>query len=140
MQMNWDRASSHSLPGGMVQYIFERMKALTGCVTGGPARCCQNFLTKNFTVRDIQSNCHHLQKKLREWNGQLEVGTLLITGVAQRKDTHTQIASLASNCKHMGLFSVSHIVHSAALLCTAPLYFLDYAAVASSATQNKKAQ
>ena len=65
MQEDWDRKRSLATHGGLVQYIFQRIIELVGCVTGGSGRRCQTFITRDFPLQDVKHNCIEIRKSVK---------------------------------------------------------------------------
>jgi hypothetical protein len=135
MQSDWDHEKSKHQKGGLVEYIFDRMKEITGCVSGGPGRRCMNFLNRNFPVRDIRSNCltyRHLIATLLSRNQKT------LTVKQKKEEVHKTTKQLARQVKWAGVFSVIHVVQTLALLGIAPSHFLDFVLISTGTSQHKK--
>ena len=138
MQDDWDREESSRMPGGLVQYTFQRIIEITGCVSGGPGRRCMNFLNKDMPVKDVVSNCQHLWSMASSWLGGSVLETSESTSKAQRGSFEAAVSCLVKKAKWMGCFSAQHVIHVLALLSVAPLFFLDYAVISASEIRARK--
>lgn len=138
MQDDWDRNQSLTVHGGLIEYVFGRIKTLVGSISGGKGGRCQVFLTRDLELKNARKNCHQIRSSLRKLynNSTADYQTTSIKEL--RKQASATITLLAKSCSFMGLLSVAHIIHTMSLLCLAPAFLLNFAVVLESATQNKK--
>jgi hypothetical protein len=66
MHEGWNRNESRMLHGGLVQYVFQQIIGLVGCVTGGSGRQMQTFINKDFIMKDVRSNCHEIKNTVQK--------------------------------------------------------------------------
>ena len=141
MQDNWDRNTSSSLPGGLFEFVIETIKLFAGTASGGPGPRCMNFLNKDVPVRDVRRNCYKLRALANHFNRtvrQAAPAPREMTMKQARKTVHDEIYRLSKEMRFCGVFSVHHMKDTLALLGVLPSFFLDYAVLCSSVTQNQK--
>jgi hypothetical protein len=121
MQTDWDNIRSRCLPGGLFQYILERLVSMKGSVSAGAGFRCQPFFTRPLTIGEVRNNCNQISRSLLK-NWSLETGS-------HKKLATTALKELTKNLKGVGCFSSHHIAHAAALIGWAPIWFADYACI-----------
>lgn len=124
MQSDWDRTVSLAAPGGLVEYVFNRIIALRGCVTGGTGRRCQTFIRDDIHLNVIQNNCHNINDTMKNLRRDQPKDRQQDTTKALRNETNTVIGGLATRCKFMGPMSVTHMVQSLCFMSLAPEFLL----------------
>lgn len=134
MQDNWDRKDSASLPGGLFQYVIQLLVMFAGTATGGPSPRCMNFLSKDFTVRDVKNNCCYIWT-LVNWHRRNQPE---LTTKEKRDKTQGDIYKMARAIRFAGVFSVQHVKDTLALLGLIPAFYLDFAVISASVSHNQK--
>ena len=140
MQSCWDRSQSVHMPSGLVQYTLSLVKRITGCITGGPGRRCQTFVTRPLPFRYIRANAKLYRDICYSWHSRRRSGGEgwnPSSNTQMRKNFQTLVVSLARAVHYGAVFSVSHVVWCMCLLGILPSYLLDYAVMSTRVTQNK---
>ena len=135
-EADWDRTSVGQMKGGLIEFLFNRMIEISGCVTGGPGRRCLNFMTRDLSLGDARKNVQFMYRWLQEMR-RLDPKQYP-TDSARRSLAQSQIYRLAKNMKMCGVFSAMGILHIAALTGGCPSFMAEYSVISFSVTQNKK--
>jgi hypothetical protein len=138
MQEGWNQDTSRLLHGGLVQYVFQHIIGLVGCVTGGSGRQMQTFINKDFVMKDVCSNCLEIKNTIRKLVSDRNKDYHEHTHSAMRKSADILLSGLTERCKFMGTMTVTHIVHSLCLIQLAPVHLLNFAIMSPNANQFKK--
>jgi hypothetical protein len=61
MQEDWVQNDSIAFKGGLIEYVFQRIISLVGCVMGGTGMRCQTFVNRDLSLVDVRKNCHFVR-------------------------------------------------------------------------------
>ena len=139
MQSCWSR--DQALPGGIVEYTLTLMKRITGCITGGPGRRCQNWMNRPIPRLCFRRNASLYRDYYRSHRSVERSGNRgQLNATDKRKNMQALVGKLSKEVIYGSEFSVSHVVWVMALFGILPSFYLDYAVVASKVNQNNISQ
>jgi hypothetical protein len=121
-----------TLPGGLIQYVIQKMVEYKGSVSAGPGFRCQPFL-REMKLGKIKDNCKFLHYTVKNWCKEdrdpknREGVNAVSSNKIWRGCTKRAVDSLSKKVCGMGVFSSHHVLHVASHIGLAPIEVLDHA-------------